>query len=120
VAKKILVVDDELDVLKVLSLRLEKSGYDVICGGNAPEALALARQTLPDLIILDIYLPDMNGDDLARVMKNEDKLKTIPIILISATTVSVVQRARDCGAEGYLSKPFEPEELLDLVKKVLG
>jgi len=119
VAKKILVVDDEPDVLKIICLRLEKAGYDIICGRDGMEALDLARQIIPDLIVLDVYLPDMNGDDLTRVMKNDDKLKTIPIILVSATAVSVAQRARDCGAAGHIGKPFEPGELLDLVKNVL-
>lgn len=117
--KNILVVDDEPDILKVLLLRLEKSGYGVMCGRDSREALDMARQMIPDLIILDIYLPDMNGDDLARVMKSDDKLKHIPIILISATTVSIAEKAKGCGAEGYLGKPFEPEELLDLIEKVL-
>ncbi len=119
-AKKILVVDDEPDVLKVILLRLEKAGYEAMGGRNGREAMDLARRMIPDLIILDVYLPDMNGDDVTRVMRSDDKLKCIPIILVSATTVSVAERARDCGAEGYLGKPFEPEELLGLVKEVLG
>lgn len=119
-AKKILVVDDEPDVLKILLLRLKKAGYEVMGGRDGREALDLARQMMPDVIMLDIYLPDMNGNDVARVMKNNDKLKHIPIILISATTVSIAEIAKDCGAEGYLGKPFEPEELLHVIKKVLG
>ena len=119
-AKKILVVDDEPDVLKILLLRLEKTGYEVIGGRDGREALDLARQMIPDLIILDVYLPDMNGDDVARILKEDKKMKHIPIILISATAASVAERAKDCGAEDYLGKPFEPEELLDKVKKVLG
>lgn len=118
-AKKILVVDDEQDVLKIISLRLEKSGYEVICARDGREALSLARQMIPDLAVLDVYLPDTNGDDVARVMKSDDRLKHIPIILISATAASVAERAKDCGAEGYIGKPFEPEELLNMVKKVL-
>jgi CheY-like chemotaxis protein len=119
-SKKILVVDDEPDILKIMSLRLEKAGYEVLGGRNGMEALDLARRMIPDLVILDVYLPDMNGDDLARVMKNDDKLKRIPIILISATAASVAQRAKDCGAEGHIGKPFESEELLDAVKEILG
>ncbi|MCX5665459.1 MAG: response regulator [Candidatus Omnitrophica bacterium] len=119
-AKKILVIDDEPDVLKIIMLRLERAGYEVVGGMDGREAMDLARHLLPDLIILDVYLPDMNGDDVARVIKNNDKLKHIPIILVSATTVSVAERAKDCGAEGCLGKPFEPEELLGLVKRVLG
>ena len=119
-AKKILIVDDEPDVLKVLSLRLERAGYEVIGGRDGREALDLARRMIPDLIILDVYLPDINGDDIAKAMKKDDKLRHIPIILISATIASVSERAKSCGADGYLSKPFEPKELLDAVKKFLG
>lgn len=117
--KKILVVDDEPDVLKILLLRLEKAGYEVVAGRDGREALDLARQMTPDLIVLDVYLPDMDGDDVARALKKSDKLKHIPIILISATIASVAERAESCGAEGHLTKPFEPEELLNMVKKIL-
>ena len=119
-AKKILIVDDEPDVLKILSLRLEKTGYEVIGARDGRDALDLARKMIPDLIILDVYLPDMNGDDVARIMKNDDKLKNIPIILISATATTVAQRTKECGADGSIAKPFEPEELIDMIKKILG
>ena len=118
-AKNILVVDDEPDILKVLSLRLEKTGYKVAYGRNGQEALDLARQMVPDLIVLDIYLPDINGDDVTRILKKDKKLKDIPVILISATATSVAQRAEECGATGYITKPFEPEELIGMVRKIL-
>ena len=119
-AKKILVVDDEPDVLKILSLRLAKTGYEVISAIDGQGALDLARQMIPDLIILDVYLPDINGDDIAKIMKEDKKLKDIPVILISATATSIAQRAKECGANGYIAKPFESEGLIDTVKKVLG
>jgi two-component system, OmpR family, alkaline phosphatase synthesis response regulator PhoP len=119
-AKKILVVDDEPDVLKILSLRLEKTGYEVIRGKDGREALDLARQIIPDLIMLDVYMPDMNGDDVARVLKKDKDLKHIPIILISATATALDQKAKECGADGHVTKPFEPEELMGTVKKLLG
>lgn len=118
-ANKILIVDDEPDVLKVLSLRLEKTGYEVLAARDAREALDLARRIIPDLIVLDFYLPDMNGDDVVRVMKNDDKLKHIPVILISATTISLAEKTKDCGAVAFIIKPFEPEELVGAVRKVL-
>ena len=117
--KKILVVDDEPDLLKVLLTRLKKTGYQVFGGVDGQEALDLARQIRPDLIIIDVYLPDMNGDDVAKILKEDKELKHIPIILISATARSVAERARECGADGYLAKPFEPEELIGAVKNIL-
>jgi len=118
-AKKILVVDDEEDLLKVTLLRLNKTGYETFSGANGQEALDLTRQIIPDLIILDVYLPVINGDDVAKILKKDDQLKHIPIILISAGTRALDEKAWGSGADAYLTKPFEPEELIGMVKKVL-
>jgi CheY-like chemotaxis protein len=118
--KKILIVDDEPDLLKVTLLRLEKTGYEVFGGVDGQEALDMARQIIPDLIILDVYLPVIKGDDVAQILKRGDELKHIPIILISATTRTLNERARESGADAYLAKPFEPEELIGMVKNILG
>jgi len=119
-AKKILIVDDETDLLKVTLLRLKKTGYEAFGSVDGRGALDLARQIIPDLIILDVYLPGINGDDVAKILKKDNELKHIPIILISATTRTLDVKARECGADGYLIKPFEPEELIGIVKKILG
>jgi CheY-like chemotaxis protein len=117
--KKILIVDDETDLLKVTLLRLKKTGYEVFGCADGQEALNLARQIIPDLIILDVYLPVINGDDVTKILKKDDELKHIPIILISASTRALDEKAWGSGADAYLKKPFEPEELTSLVKKVL-
>jgi two-component system, OmpR family, alkaline phosphatase synthesis response regulator PhoP len=118
--KKILIVDDEPDLLKVTLLRLEKTGYEVFGGSDGRDILDLVRQIIPDLIILDVYLPGINGDEVAKILKEDGELKHIPIILISATTRTLNIKARECGADGYIIKPFEPEELIGMVKKILG
>lgn len=118
--KKILIVDDEPDLLKVTLLRLKKTGYEVFGGADGREVLGLARQIIPDLIILDVYLPVINGDEVAKILKKDDELKHIPIILISATTKTLDERAAESGADAYLAKPFDPEELVGMVKKILG
>jgi chemosensory pili system protein ChpA (sensor histidine kinase/response regulator) len=118
--KKILIVDDELDLLKVTLLRLKKTGYEVFGGVDGRDALNLARQIIPDLIILDVYLPVINGDDVAKILKKDDELKHIPIILISATAKSLAERAIESGASAYLAKPFEPEELTGKVEEILA
>jgi two-component system phosphate regulon response regulator PhoB len=118
--KKILVVDDEPDLLKVTLIRLKKTGYEVYSGTDGLEVLDIARRVMPDLIIIDVYLPVLNGDDVAKILKKDDELKHIPIILISATTQTLDERARDSGADGYIIKPFEPEELIAMVEKTLG
>ncbi len=118
-AKRILVVDDEPDLLKVLLYRLKKTGYEVLGGVNGQEALGLARQIIPDLIILDIYLPIINGVEVAKQLKSNEQLKHIPIILISATTQKIVDEFKESQADDYLTKPFEPEELIAKVKKFI-
>jgi two-component system cell cycle response regulator DivK len=82
--------------------------------------LDIARQVIPDLIILDVYLPMMNGDEVTKILKKNDELKHIPVILITANAMALDERVKECGADGYLTKPFEPEELIGIVKKFLG
>jgi CheY-like chemotaxis protein len=118
--KKILVVDDEPDLLKVTLVRLKKTEYEVYGGTDGWEALDIARQVIPDLIILDVYLPMMNGDEVTKILKKNDELKHIPVILITANAMALDERVKECGADGYLTKPFEPEELIGIVKKFLG
>ena len=118
--KKILVVDDEPDLLKVTLIRLETTGYKVFGAADGKEALDLARKVVPDLIVMDIYLPEINGDEVTKILKKDERLKDIPVILISATAASIAKRAKESGAAGYLTKTFEPEELVSMVKKLLG
>jgi CheY-like chemotaxis protein len=118
--KKILVVDDENDLLKVTLLRLKKTGYEVFGCADGQAVLDMARQIIPDLIILDVYLPVINGDDVAKILRKDDQLKHIPIILISASTKILDEKAWGSGASAYLRKPFEPEELIGLVKEVMA
>ena len=116
-AKKILVVDDEADLLKVMLFRLNHTGYEAWGATDGREALEAARQKMPDLMILDVYLPEMKGDEVARIFKKDSKLKNIPIILISAETGTLERRAWESGADDYLAKGFEPEELVAMVEK---
>jgi len=117
--KKILVVDDETDLLKVTLLRLKKTGYEAFGCAVGWGVLDMTRQIMPDLIILDVYLPGINGDDVAKILKKDDQLKHIPIILISASIRALDEKAWGSGASAYLTKPFESEELVGLVKEVL-
>jgi CheY-like chemotaxis protein len=118
--KKILVVDDETDLLKVTLLRLKKTGYEVFGCADGGGVVDMAHQIIPDLIILDVYLPVINGDDVAKILKKDDELKHIPIILISATAKSLAERTVESGASAYLAKPFEPEELTGKVEEILA
>jgi CheY-like chemotaxis protein len=119
-AKKILVIDDEPDILHLVSHGLRKRGYEVFTGKDAQEALALAPKLMPDFIILDFHLPGMNGNEIARIFKNDEKLKSIPVILVSSMIADLSEKTAACGAESCLSKPFIFEQLINLIKKYSG
>jgi CheY-like chemotaxis protein len=114
--KKILLIDDEPFLLKVLLVRLKHWGYDALGAENGPEGLTIMRQNKPDLIILDKEMPGMNGEEVVRIVKMDPQLKQIPIILISADVENIEACAKACGIAYYLTKPCEPEELLDMIE----
>ena len=115
--KKILIVDDEADLLALVSRGLQRAGYAVTGASDGREALALAGKIMPDLVILDIYLPYVNGDEITRDLRKDEKLKHVPVLLISSVLEGLAELAAERGADGYLHKPFELEELLAMVKK---
>jgi len=118
--RKILLIDDEPFLLKVLLVRLKHWGYEATGSEDGPRGLEVMRQNRPDLILLDKEMPQMNGDVVARIVKADHELQHIPIIMISADVENLAATARACGVEGYLPKPFEPEELLSLIQKQLA
>lgn len=118
--KRILIVDDEPDLVKVTSFRLKKLGYEISVSIGGREALELIRRDPPDLVLLDLLLPQMLGDEVCRQMKKDEKLKHIPVILFTATAVSIPDKAREVGADDYITKPFNPQELLEKIKRFLG
>lgn len=121
-AKRILVVDDEPDIMDVATVRLKHLGYEIIPAIDAEEALAFLEKDTCDLILLDLLLPKMQGDELCKKLKSDDKFKHIPIILFTASAIrpSLPGRIDEMGADDCIGKPFEPEELLSKVKKFIG
>ncbi len=119
--KKILVVDDELIIVKLLTNRLTANGYDVVAAHDGEEALETVRQEEPDLILLDISLPKMNGDKVCELLKKDAKYSKIPIIILTASSQKVkAEKLKEAGADGYIVKPFKPEELLSEIRRLLG
>ena len=118
--KKILLVDDEPDLLFMVSHGLEKRGYEVVCGRDGHEALALAPKLTPDLIILDVHLPVMDGNEVALILKKDEKLKHVPIFLVSSVIEGLSEKSAACGADAYLTKPFEFTDLTALLEKHCG
>jgi len=119
-SKKILVVDDEPDLIRVTTFRLKKMGYNVITGINGQEAITLIQNERPDLVLLDLRLPIFGGLEVCKKVKADEKLKNIPIVLFTASTGSIEKTAKEAGADGYLIKPFSQEELDSELAKFLG
>ncbi|MFA6358234.1 MAG: response regulator [Candidatus Omnitrophota bacterium] len=118
--KKILVVDDELDLVVMLSMRLEANEYQVSTAFDGQDALDKARTEKPDLIILDLMLPKIDGYKVCRMLKFDEKYKYIPIILFTARTQeSDIKLGQEVGADAYLTKPFEPQVLLEKIKELI-
>ena len=117
-AEKILIVDDEPDILEIVSFRLKKAGYKVLTAEDGQEALDIVRSKKPDLILLDLTLPGIDGYEVCRILKADKIFKSIPIIFLTASQViKVEERSKGAEADDYILKPFEPEELLEKVKR---
>lgn len=117
---KILVVDDEIDILTLLEYNLEKAGFKVISASDGPEAIESAKRERPNLIILDIMLPSMEGTDVCKVLKRDEATSHIPVIMLTAKGEEVDRIVGlELGADDYITKPFSPRELILRVKAVL-
>ncbi len=117
--RKILLIEDEPFLLTLLFVRLSHSGYEVFRASDGQKGLSETYKIFPDLIILDKEMPEMNGDEVARAVKQDSQLKHIPVIMISADVENLEMSARGCGVEYYLAKPFEAEALLAMIKSLL-
>jgi DNA-binding response OmpR family regulator len=116
----VLVVDDDPVIQKLLQVNFEMEGYSVITASDGAEGLARARGELPDIVILDVMMPKMNGLEVADALKSDAKTARIPIILLSAKAQEVdVQAGRGTGADDYITKPFDPLELLERVAALI-
>jgi len=118
--KKILVVDDEKDILELLEYNLEKEGYEILKAMTGEEALELVKRKNPDLIILDLMLPDVDGLEVCKMLKKAPKTGSIPIIMLTAKgEESDIIVGLELGANDYITKPFSPGVLIARVKAIL-
>jgi two-component system alkaline phosphatase synthesis response regulator PhoP len=118
---KILVVDDEVYILHILDFILGAENYDVITASNGEQALQKVRDENPDLIVLDIMMPKLDGYETCRIIKNDPKTKLIPVILLTAKGREVDQKlGKEVGASDYITKPFSPSKLIERVQAILG
>ncbi len=119
-AKKILIVDDEEDILEVISYNLSREGYKVICIASGEDALKKIRFELPNLIVLDLMLPGLDGLEVCKELKNGPETSHIPIIMLTAKDEeSDIVTGLALGADDYITKPFSPRVLIARVKAVL-
>lgn len=118
--KKILVVDDEQDLLTTVSFRLEANGYQVITANDGQEGIDKVHREKPDLIILDLMLPKIDGYKVCRMLKFDQKYKHIPIILFTARAQeSDKTLGLEVGADAYITKPFDSQALMDKIEELL-
>src|SRR6185437_9066515 len=117
----ILVVDDSADNVAVISLDLQQQGYRVVTASNGEDAVAVATQTLPNLILMDINLPTLDGLGAARRIRETDALREVPIVAITAFGTEGFQRAAyDAGLSGYLTKPIDFDRMHQLIARLLS
>lgn len=118
--KRILLIDDEKDLVYAVTLQLEADNFEVLQAFDGHEGLDKARHEKPDLIILDLMLPKIDGYKVCRMLKVDDKFKQIPIILFTARAQeSDKKMAEEVGADAYFTKSFEPRALLGKIKELL-
>ena len=118
---KILVVDDEPDIVRVVVKIMEARGHTVATASDGPKALEKANEVLPDVVILDVNLPKMDGFEVCRTLKTDRATKHIPVVMMTAAYVSVedADKGTELGADEYVIKPFLREVLIHNVERLL-
>ena len=119
--KKILIVDDEQDIVESLKFVLEVSGFVCYTAYNGEDGLNLAKEIMPDLIILDVMMPKINGYKISRLLKYDNKYKDIPIIMVTARSqLEDKMIGEETGVNEYITKPFELDDIVKKVQEYLG
>jgi two-component system, OmpR family, alkaline phosphatase synthesis response regulator PhoP len=118
--RKILIADDNENIREALTYLLEDEGYKLALARDGADTLKKVREFLPDILFLDIMMPEMNGYEVCRAIKNDPKLKDIYVIMLTAKgQVAEQERGKEVGADEYIVKPFSPMEILSKIKNIL-
>ncbi|MFP5310330.1 MAG: response regulator transcription factor [Actinomycetes bacterium] len=118
--RRVLAVDDDPVIQRLLQVNLEMEGYEVTLAGDGDEAIAKVRELRPDLVLLDVMMPNRDGWSVCEEMKSDPELKDIPVVFLSARAQDAdVLRGRALGADNYVTKPFDPIDLLELVQDLI-
>ncbi len=121
--KTILLVDDEKEIRELLQAGLRRHNYEVIAAANGQEALALATQKRPDLILLDIAMPGMDGYETCEAMRKVESLKEVPVLFLTGKDLDprgIIQRYERLGGKGFIPKPSSMQDILAKIKEVIG
>jgi DNA-binding response OmpR family regulator len=119
--RTVLVADDDDDILELVSFRLERAGYEVVTARDGAAALATAQERQPDLAVLDVMMPGLNGYEVTQRLRADDATREIPVILLTARVQEAdVARGFEAGADDYVKKPFSTHELRERVQAALG
>lgn len=116
----ILIIDDEKDLVRLTTKRLQKVGYEVVCHFEGRGAVDAVRAAKPDLILLDIWLPDIDGIDIFKEIRGDEELKSIPIVLFSASVKEMDRRIQELDADGFVTKPYEPQALFETINRAMA
>jgi DNA-binding response OmpR family regulator len=116
----LLVAEDEHDILTLIAIRLERAGFDVVTASDGAEALRLAKEVHPDLALLDVMMPHLDGFEVTEAIKSGEETKDMPVILLTARVQEAdLERGAEVGADDYVKKPFDPDELRGRIERVL-
>jgi len=119
VAKKILAVDDEKHIVRLVQVNLERAGYEVVTANDGKEALEKVNEENPDLVVLDVMMPYMDGFEVLQNLRRNSATRDIPVIMLTAKAQDAdVFKGWQSGVDCYLTKPFNPMELLSFVKRI--
>jgi DNA-binding response OmpR family regulator len=120
VTPRILVVDDEPDAVELIEFNLKAAGYEVVSAADGQEALKKARVSVPDLIVLDVMLPEVDGLEVCKILRRDPTTSAIPIIMLTAKAAEIDRvLGLELGADDYITKPFSPRELVLRIKNLL-
>lgn len=120
-ANRILVVDDEMHIIRIVKYKLESAGYEVLTALNGEDAIRTAKEQKPGLIFLDIMMPGLNGYEVCTRLKNDPATRDIIIIMLSAKGQEADKiKGLEVGVDEYITKPFSPQDLLDRARDLLG
>ena len=117
----VLVADDDPDILALVTFRLERGGYDVVAANDGEEALRLALERVPDLAVLDVMMPKLDGYEVTTRLRQNERTRRMPVVLLTARVQEAdIARGFEVGADDYVKKPFSPQELGARVQAILG